>query len=339
MKCSICKQDGHNKRSCEKNVARAKDEPAKDEPAKDKPAKDKPAKDKPAKDEPAKDKPAKDKPAKDEPTKDEPTKDEPAKVNKSKLKPITKEEADKSADECYYLKDNNSKLLLEIAAETTSKLSEKQEHLQQCKWTDGESNTDTDFSELACKCAEEAWICIKQRYPPLNMITMTASIPDINCVFSKNGETIKGLKNKIELKSSKSHVMPGSTIGKLDINQPLIYCYRPKNADTPYEIRYGQYHTAMGESDSDLFQDRTPRPQLNFTKLFPSSQKEVIYSNKEKDVWISHYGKCAVNRLNHNENSSWQDSLSKSIIYEALKNIETMEDLIKLRESVSPTFL
>ena len=305
MKCSICKQDGHNKRSCEKNVARAKDEPAKDEPAKDKPAKDK-----------------------------------PAKVNKSKLKPITKEEADKSADECYYLKDNNSKLLLEIAAETTSKLSEKQEHLQQCKWTDGESNTDTDFSELACKCAEEAWICIKQRYPPLNMITMTASIPDINCVFSKNGETIKGLKDKIELKSSKSHVMPGSTIGKLDINQPLIYCYRPKNADTPYEIRYGQYHTAMGESDSDLFQDRTPRPQLNFTKLFPSSQKEVIYSNKEKDAWISHYGKCAVNRLNRDDvNSSWQDSLSKSIIYEAIKNIETMEDLIKLRESVSPTFL
>lgn len=237
------------------------------------------------------------------------------------------------------LKDLNYKLLLEIAAKTTYKLSEKQEHLQQCKWTDGESNTDTDFSELACKCAEEAWICIKQHYPLLNMITMTASIPDINCVFSKNGKTIKVPKNKIELKSSKSHVMPGSTIGKLDINQPLIYCYRPKNADALYEIRYGQYHTAMGESDIDLFQDRTPRPQLNFTKLFPSSQIDVICSNQKKDACISHYGKCAINRVNRNVSYSWQDSLTKSILYEALKNIETMEDLIKLRESVRPTLL
>ena len=162
-------------------------------------------------------------------------------------------------DDIKCLKYLNYKLLLEISAKTTSKLSEKQEQLQQCKWTDGESNTDTDFSELACKCAEDAWVSIKPHYQ-LNMITMTASIPDINCVFSKNGKTIKVLKNKIELKSSKSNVMPGSTIGKLDINQPLIYCYRPKNADTPYEIRYGQYHTAMGESDIDLFQDRTPRP-------------------------------------------------------------------------------
>jgi len=171
------------------------------------------------------------------------------------------------------------------------------------------------------------------------MITMTALFPDINCIFSKNGKTIKVPKNKIELKSSKNHVMPGSTIGKLDINQPLIYCYRPKNADNPYEIRYGQYHTAMGESDIDLFQDRTPRPQLNFTKLVPSSQIDIIYSNKKKDVWISHYGKCAVNRLNRNVSYSWQDSLTKSILYEALQNIETMEDLIKLRESVRPTLL
>lgn len=233
------------------------------------------------------------------------------------------------------LTDLNNKLLLEIAAETTNKLSEKQEQLKQCKWTDGESNTDTDFSELACKCAEEAWLCIKQKYPLFRDITMTASIPDIICTFSKNGKTIKGTKNKIELKSSKKHIMPGSTIGKLDINQPLIYCYRPKEADNPYEIRYGQYHIAMGESDIDLFQDRTPRPQLNFTKLFSSSQKEIIYSNKKKDSWISHYGKCAVNRLNHSVSYSWQDSLTKSIIYEALQNIETMEDLIKLRESVT----
>lgn len=242
-------------------------------------------------------------------------------------------------EDIKYLKDNNYKLLLEIAAETARKLSEKQEQLQQCKWADGESNTDTDYSELACKCAEETWICIKQHYPLLNMITMTATIPDINCVFSKNGKTIEGIKSKIELKSSKSHIMPGSTIGKLDINQPLIYCYRPKNADTSYEIRYGQYHTAMGESDIDLFQDRTPRPYLNFTKLYPSSQMDVNYSNKKKDEWISHYAICAVNRLRSNTSYSWQDTLTKRIAYEFIKNIETMEDVYKLRESVNPTLL
>lgn len=246
---------------------------------------------------------------------------------------------EKNDEDITYLKDLNCKLLIEIAEKTTSKLSEKQEQLQQCKWTDGESNTDTDFSELACRCAQEAWIEITHHYPVLNQITMTASIPDINCVFSKNGKNIQVPKNKIELKSSKSHIMPGSTIGKLDINQPLIYCRRPKNDDFPYEIRYGQYHTAMGESDIDLFQDRTPRPPLNFTKLFPSSKMEVIYSNKKKDTWILHYATCAVNRLNHNVSYSWQDSLTKSILYEALKNIETMEDLIKLRESVRPTLM
>lgn len=235
----------------------------------------------------------------------------------------------------------NDRLLLEIAAEISNKLTEKQAQLELCKWTDGESNTDTDFSELACKCAEEAWLYVKQKYPLFGGITMTATIPDIICSFSKNGKIINVPRNKIELKSSKNQVMPGSTIGKLDINQPLIYCHRPKNTDNPYEIRYGQYHIAMGETDTDLFQDRTPRPQLNFTKLFShsSSQTEIIYSNKEKDAWISHYGKCAVNRLNKNVNYSWQDTLTKSILYEALQNIETMEDLIKLRESVRPTLL
>ena len=83
-------------------------------------------------------------------------------------------------------------------------------------------------------------------------------IPDINCIFDGDIQ----VTHKIELKSSKTNVMPGSTIGKLDINQPLIFCNR-----TTYEVQCGQYHTAMGDSDIDLFQDRTPRPSLNFTKL------------------------------------------------------------------------
>ena len=248
--------------------------------------------------------------------------------------------AEMFVETCEYLTNSCEKILLEIAALTTKLLNDNQTQLRQIKWCDGESNTDTEFSELACKCAEEAWLLlVKRAYPNLTTITMNASIPDIHCKFSLNGKIIKVLKNKIELKSSKNHTMPGSTIGKLDINQPMIYCRRPNIANEHYEVRYGQYHNAMGESDLELFQDRTPRPPLNFTKLLPSSQMdkmEIIYSHKKKNEWIPHYGKCAVNRLKHNVSYSWQDTLTKSIIFEALQNIETIEDIYKLRESVRP---
>lgn len=211
--------------------------------------------------------------------------------------------------------------LLELAFETTSLLNTKKEELQQCKWTDGESNTDTDFSTLACQCAEEAWQQIQKKYDI--SIKLTAVIPDINCTFDNDGVIVR---HKIELKSSMNNVMPGSTIGKLDINQPLIFCNRKT-----YEVRCGQYYTAMGNSDIDLFQDRTPRPSLNFSKL---STRPIEYIVKEKDAWISHYGKCAVNRLNQSVTPSWQDTLTKSILYEALKHIETLEELQQLRDSV-----
>jgi len=242
-------------------------------------------------------------------------------------------------EDIEYLLKNNGQLLLELAGLTTSILNEKQKDLQQCKWTDGESNLDTDFSKLACECAQEAWICVKQHYPILGTITMVAKIPDINCTFSKNEKTIEVPKKKLELKSSKSDSTFGSTLLGLDINQPLIYCRRPKIVDGHYEIRCGQYYTAMRKTDHDLFQDRSPRPKLTFDKLSPSSHMEgIIYSEQKKDGWIEHYAKCAVNRSLPNKVScAWQDDLTKSILYEAIQNIETMEDLIKLRESVRPT--
>jgi hypothetical protein len=245
---------------------------------------------------------------------------------------VRKENMDEEID---FLRKFNSEILLKLAEVITNKLNEKQEQLLQCKWTDGESNTDTDFSELACKIAEDSWELVKQ-YFSIPGITMTASKPDIICTFSKNEKEIKVSKNKIELKSSKNNVMPGSTIGKLDINEPLIYCLRTKNNEKPYEIRYGQYHTAMGESNTDLFQDRTPRPQINFTKL-STYQTKLTYSSKTKDEWILHYAKCAVHRIKNDAPPSWQDTLTKNIIYEALQNIETIEDLNKLRESVRTT--
>ena len=216
-------------------------------------------------------------------------------------------------EDIEYLLKNNGQLLLELAGLTTTILNDKQSQLQQCKWTEGESNLDTDFSKLACECAEEAWLCVKQHYPNLCLITMTALIPDINCTFSKNGKTIKVPKKKIELKSSKTLQLTGSAIRKLDINQPVIYCHRPKIVDGNYEIRYGQYHNGMVPmSDTALFQDRTPRPPIQFNKLFPSTQMEVFCSDL---IFILFKFNFIFNSLIVNDVPSANEFLLQFIVY------------------------
>ena len=117
--------------------------------------------------------------------------------------------------------------------------------------------------------------------------------------------------------------MPGSTIKKLDINQPLIYCLRPSGSGGEFQLKCSQYHHAMGESDFDLFQDRTPRPCINFEKMPPINRPEdddacidgvAVYEEKSKDDWIEHYAQCAVNRLERSCcQKSWQDPLVESI--------------------------
>ena len=55
---------------------------------------------------------------------------------------------------------------------------------------------------------------------------------------------------------------------KLDINQTLIYCLRPTNKSEPYKLKCSQYHSAMVDNTNiDLFQDRTPRPIINFDNM------------------------------------------------------------------------
>jgi hypothetical protein len=65
----------------------------------------------------------------------------------------------------------------------------------------------------------------------------------------------------------------------------------------------------MGESDTELFQDRTPRPSINFNKM-NNNQPFVI---KDKGSWIEHYSQCAMNRIDNNINTSWQDHFTKKI--------------------------
>mgnify|MGYP005627632009 FL=1 len=228
---------------------------------------------------------------------------------------------------------NNQTILL-LAQETTRLLNDSQTLLAQAKWADGESNTDTDFSTLACTSCTQAWNHMQTQNNALQYIQIQCTIPDINIVFSHTQQ--KGTqKSKIELKSSKSKTMPGSTIQKLDINMPLIYCLRLPNQT--FQVRCAQYYHAIGENMYDLFQDRTPRPAINFDKM--GADSSTIYAEKEKSAWINHYATCAFHRIqpSYQGKPSWQDNMVKDlrtiIIQHFLKN-NSMEEIMVLKNSI-----
>ena len=204
-------------------------------------------------------------------------------------------------------------IIYELSIETAKLLNENQEELSKIIWTNGEANIDTEYSNLSCKYCLLAWEKIKEKYLIYNQVKISCNTPDINITFSY--PKIKDSKHKIELKSSKSKKIPGSTIKKLNINQPLIFCLRPKDETTKkYIVRCSQYHHAMGDSNIDLFQDRTPRPIINFEKM-KDVENFLPFTDKEKNSWIEHYAKCSLNRIRNDSISqkSWQDDMIKII--------------------------
>ena len=203
--------------------------------------------------------------------------------------------------------------------------------LKNINWTDGESNLDTEYSKLACICCTQAWNNLKKKYLEYSDINIRCEIPDINITFIyPKGNTSN---DKIELKSSKHKKMPGSTIKKLDINQTLIYCLRPSKESEPYQLRCSQYHSAMGKTNIDLFQDRTPRPFINFNKM-----NKVFHDNhyliKDKDCWIEHYANCAIKRIEKTTKcqKSWQDDMIKIIKNQIIKDYIKNTSLTKFKK-------
>ena len=169
--------------------------------------------------------------------------------------------------------------------------------------------------------------------PTGSQVTISCAPPDISITFHcpTEGEVIK----KIELKSSLKSVLPGSTIGKLDINQPLIYVLRPsKIGPQTYQVRYSQYHAAMQQTDYDLFQDRTPRPRLCFDRM-SEVQSSISFVHEEKCSVTRHYAQCALNRISPGSGvqHSWQDEMVQQIIDSyAGKRIRELERSIALLE-------
>jgi hypothetical protein len=226
-----------------------------------------------------------------------------------KLKPKTK-------------KLDNSKItgdiVYELGIETAKLLRTKQHELSRLKWQDGEANTDTEYSNLACQCCQYAWEhVLKGKYPEYKDIDITCIIPDINITFVyPDGSEFCF---KIELKSTKSDTLPGSTILNLDINQPLIVVKRPSKNPGLYQFKYGQYYTAVKQTDLDTFQDRSPRPKVTFSQMSDLDDYDSyeVKENMTTYVMCKYYAKCAINRVNCDK-QSWQDIMTKEIMEKAV---------------------
>lgn len=224
-------------------------------------------------------------------------------------------------------------LMAELTRETGRKLEHSQSDLQKCKWTEGESNTDTDFSKLAGEKMKQVFEEIIN-YNSIfnNKITIEINSPDIKISF-KLSEYNTPIKRKVELKSVYSEtgnnaIIPGSTIGKLDINTWVIFVLR-KNNNQDFEIRYGRYYKGIKITETELFQDRTPRPKIlwsNYQKIEEKPDNTILQKDKK---WIKKYAEAAVHRIiNDVNNSSWQDDLVTEIIKIVLDNPEILNNII-----------
>jgi len=260
--------------------------------------------------------------------------DEDEDDNEDKLDDIVDVEEEEEEDMGTHI-TNQFMMILAIETAKLLETEEAQKELKKIVWQINEANTDKGFSDVASLYCEQAWLVLRDQHLQLRDITMTAVGPDINCTFTIDDEIIS--KKKIELKSSKSREILGSTSSKLNVNQPVIWCLRYVDTRIPCEIRCGQYHTAMSKSDFLRFQDRTPRVPIEFDQLpllssYDSSQ--IPYSEESNTGWIKKFALSALNRLESPSYKSWQEKLIRDILLETLDHVTTEEQLETLKESL-----
>ena len=203
-------------------------------------------------------------------------------------------------------------ILPELSFITSRLLNSAKTEFNNLKWNDGESNTDTEFSMLAKKYCKQAYEQIEKKYD----IKLSIDVPDLILKFSIDK---KLFLKKIELKSTKSSdgKLPGSVIKSLDPNIWTIICYR-KNEK--FEVRCGRYYLGMDISTHEKFQDRSPRPSLNFFKFQKYNEKPILTLTKKSESFWKNYAESALKRVLEPKHNSWQDDLVKEIIKIVLKN-------------------
>lgn len=220
--------------------------------------------------------------------------------------------------------------LVKVVRETVKEL-ETPENMLKMKniiWSIGEANLEKDYSEISCDVFSIVWNKLKGELEGFENSTIVAGSPDVSCEIKDNNNNIH--KCKIELKSSKMKEMPGSTSGKLDVNQLMIYCSHDKDKNITF--RYGQYHQALKKTQFDLFQDRTPRPKIYYNNL-SKSDEEIEYKKENLIDWMDHYAECGVNRITRGglRTKSWQDTMTKRMIEVFIQN-HTDEEIQLIRE-------
>lgn len=209
-------------------------------------------------------------------------------------------------------------LTLEVSKRTAREVRNKrQTELSKVQWTLGESNPDSEYSQLCCVSCETVFEKMKLDDARLHNISIKCHGPDLHITYYENG--IEVHSGKIELKTSKALTLVGSTSRSLDVNMPVIYTLRPNRRRPYFEVKASQYHQIIKPTTQfDLFQDRSPRPKICFQQMDESAS----YIEKKMDDIIpkKHYAQCAVNRVKQGSGrTSWQDTLVKNII-EITKN-------------------
>ena len=212
-------------------------------------------------------------------------------------------------------------ILPELTFSTSRLLSSAQEELKLLKWSELESNTDSGFSNLAKKYCLKAFENFKIKYK----IKLSISVPDLILDFFIEG---KSYSKKIELKSTKSTSgrLRGSMIKSLDPNVWTIICKRNANK---FDIRCGRYYLGMEFSTHEKFQDRSPRPSINFNRFQKIDEEPITaLTNKSNAFWKS-YALSALTRVLDPQQHSWQDDLVKEIIKIVLNNPSKFDKLKK----------
>jgi len=214
------------------------------------------------------------------------------------------------------------KVLPNLTQETCKLLNAKKTELSKLSWQSGESNTDTDFSNLSKECCEIAFKNINK----INKLKLQIDITDLKLKFIYKKKIIN---KKIELKSTRSinSKIPGSMIRSLDPNIWTIMCCRADNNKDKIEVRYGRYFIGMDVSEYEKFQERSPRPFLNFIKFQKHTEKPKTATTSISNSWWKDYAKSAIKRVLNPKKKSWQDDLVKEIIKIVLKDPKKFKDI------------
>ena len=112
----------------------------------------------------------------------------------------------------------------------------------------------------------------------------------------------------------------------LDPNIWTIICKRDQDSNS-YEIRYGRYYLGMDISSHEKFQDRSPRPSLNFYNYQKFNEKPILEKDSISSTFWKSYADSAITRILDPKNHSWQDDLVKEIIKIVLKNPEKFKHI------------